>query len=477
MKSYSSLSVRKANYGRLWRRSHESFTPDVRRILSVAGTGATTFLQGLVTSDLLNAPSQPREELEISDGLGDSGAGGPNSCPSVGLSGLVRATCFLDSKGRIVTDSLLWKTDEHQYYIDVPAATADGLLKHLKQFQLRRSRVNIDDSTSSISSHVIFGTLQSHGCPPGCFVAMDPRHPSLGMRVLVVRGGEKQHTQVLNSSFADLLNDQFPQAPGTYDFVRKLAGVAEGIEVVNKLALETNQEFLNAISFRKGCYLGQELTARTHHTGAIRKRVMPLLLMDTQLQIPEPWLLSSLNQRWHRVQYQQVTSKRRKDFEEHSSVEEIAELQLKLPRISVATAGSMISMIAGSLEKNWAVSDVSETSTRDELERPSPMASVHFFERMKKLRRGDKIIDSKDGRTIGQLVAEPEEGTNVVLAQMRLDAVGLVGDESWTHQNSIAVIGDGEQFACKERVNSFRYLPYLPLWWPRIDPSTGKGLN
>ena len=33
---------------------------------------------------------------------------------------------------------------------------------------------------------------------------------------------------------------------------------------------------MHGVSFQKGCYLGQELTARTHHTGIIRKRIMPL---------------------------------------------------------------------------------------------------------------------------------------------------------------------------------------------------------
>jgi transferase CAF17, mitochondrial len=46
------------------------------------------------------------------------------------------------------------------------------------------------------------------------------------------------------------------------------------------IPLEYNFAALNAISFEKGCYIGQELIARTHHCGVIRKRLMPMKFVD-----------------------------------------------------------------------------------------------------------------------------------------------------------------------------------------------------
>lgn len=47
------------------------------------------------------------------------------------------------------------------------------------------------------------------------------------------------------------------------------------------MPLEYNLDALNGVSYSKGCYVGQELVARTHHRGVIRKRLMPVSLEGT----------------------------------------------------------------------------------------------------------------------------------------------------------------------------------------------------
>jgi len=66
-----------------------------------------------------------------------------------------------------------------------------------------------------------------------------------------------------------------------YHALRLCYGVPEGVHDIvaeENLPLECNLDWLNGVSFSKGCYVGQELTARTHFQGLIRKRMMPVSL-------------------------------------------------------------------------------------------------------------------------------------------------------------------------------------------------------
>lgn len=93
---------------------------------------------------------------------------------------------------------------------------------------------------------------------------VDPRVNRLGWRLLVPAG---QKVEI------ELGKDI------GYKRLRYSLGVAEGVNELpsgNCFPLESNGDYMHGISFHKGCYIGQELTARTHHTGVVRKRIMPI---------------------------------------------------------------------------------------------------------------------------------------------------------------------------------------------------------
>jgi folate-binding protein YgfZ len=104
--------------------------------------------------------------------------------------------------------------------------------------------------------------------------AFDPRLPILGKRIWkLTRPGTGVRTAVEQSSRSARCYHSFWLA----ELHRVLHAVPQGTRDVvpgQALPLECNFEQLGAIAFDKGCYLGQELTARTHYTGVVRKRTV-----------------------------------------------------------------------------------------------------------------------------------------------------------------------------------------------------------
>ena len=555
----SAAAAAASKYGPLWGRGYETFSN--RRILSVTGKSdhATTYLQGLVTSDLTSEPTAPREEgmenVHTLSGVTMNNENEGSDVPieeevPVNFTSKMRSTCFLDHRGRIITDALLWKRtldddddDESssttkesstttEYLIDVPSDTADLLYAHLKQHKLRRSKIKLSDKSNELSVHGVYGTLNAEGAPPGYMAAMDPRHPSLGMRILSVGDNivdTDEATSVVSSNnstdaeendniinaplrnkrqhqFETLMNNHFPSTPGTYKVIRKLAGIAEGSEITSKTALETNQEFLNAISFTKGCYLGQELTARSQFTGVVRKRIVPVMIVDTEMEVPKPWIMASMIQELGEKDGVEKIfggmksvggdekNEQEDGGEEETEKKKVPELKgyipPPLPKLSAPGAGSIVSMMMGSVNMQHGSSpSITEVGNpqdgsssidddeeklkkhQQELEKLQ-LSGQKLQEEINELAvPGASIVDKKDGKTIGKVISSPAPGTTVILAQMRLDRLGLLGTgdnatNKWLRTNKI-LIGN-------ESTKEYRYLPYLPLWWPDIDKETGK---
>ncbi|WP_170560850.1 CAF17-like 4Fe-4S cluster assembly/insertion protein YgfZ [Ruegeria atlantica] len=183
-----------------------------RRILRLSGSDTDSFLQGLVTNDI---------------------AGLDN--------GLVYAA-LLTPQGKYLADFFL-KREGDAVLLDVAEELADGLAKRLGMYKLRAD-VSIENSGLNLQR----GTGPT---PEGALP--DPRHEDMGWRSYSVDAESDDGTD--------------------WDAIRVRHCIPEtGIELTaDSYILEAGFEALNGVDFKKGCYVGQEVTARMKHKTELRK--------------------------------------------------------------------------------------------------------------------------------------------------------------------------------------------------------------
>lgn len=184
-----------------------------RSVLRLAGADVRGFLQGLVTGDV--ASLTPQAPLW---------------------------TALLSPQGKALFDFLLW-ADGDDVLIDVEAMQADALARRLAMYRLRRA-ITIEPTNLAV-----------HWALDGDRGVTDPRLSALGRRWLGA-----------------------PTAPATGWLAHRLSlGVTEGVGELGNgetLWLECNAGELGGVSFTKGCYVGQENTARMHYRSKVNRRLV-----------------------------------------------------------------------------------------------------------------------------------------------------------------------------------------------------------
>ena len=224
---------------------------------------------------------------------------------------------FLNTGGRILFDAIISKGNHpDQYLLDIDSKISNVAKKHLSLYKVRRKiaielskdltvhAVFKDDLEAEVAhenlttqSHVIGSTFCDGGAgvedthPPlakHCLAHPDPRLASLGHRIILET----------SEPIDQYLSEEYQLAElEAYILHRCKLGVAEGSDDMPQgkcTPLEHNLDYLHGVSFHKGCYLGQELTARTHHTGVIRKRILPIEIEGELTEGDE--VLSVINQ-------------------------------------------------------------------------------------------------------------------------------------------------------------------------------------
>lgn len=225
-----------------------------RGVLAVGGDEARSFLQGLISNDINKVTADHAIHAAL-----------------------------LTPQGKYLHDFFIAQAPDGRLLIDCERERLPDLLKRLKMYKLR-AKVDLADESEDWTVAALPGFSSATGpgaarTADGGVYFTDPRLEKLGARA------------ILPSATAEQSLGQDGGAPGersAYDLLRLSLGVPDGTRdmVVDKsILLESGFDELHGVDWNKGCYMGQELTARTKYRGLIKKRLMPVEIAGP---LPEP---------------------------------------------------------------------------------------------------------------------------------------------------------------------------------------------
>jgi folate-binding protein YgfZ len=240
-----------------------------RHILRLSGSDARSFLQGLVTQDVERVT--PHQSVW---------------------------TAMLNAQGKYLYDFFLIADGEHALLLDCDTSQVEELQRLLTMYKLRADAV-IEDMHQHYHVVAAMGNLTPLALPEtpgrterynnGTLIAyIDPRHAGMAARVIAPAG--EAETWVLQRGYAQ-------SSLADYEAWRISLGIPRaGVDSVAQatLILENGFEELNGVSFEKGCYVGQEVTARTKHRANLHKR---LYIVRGEASLPAPQTPIILNER------------------------------------------------------------------------------------------------------------------------------------------------------------------------------------
>lgn len=227
--------------------------PD-RAVIRVSGPDRVSFLQGLVSNNIETISPEK------------SGYG-----------------ALLSPQGKFLFDFFVYHQDEDSLLIECERGEngerAAELLKKLRMYKLR-AKAELTDVSDSYDVIAVFGkdalSSLSLDPTPGATAhmadgikAVDPRLAAMGARVLLPKNALAEMAAI-GAEESDV---------ETYHQMRVMLGIPNGseeMEVDKSILLESGFEELGGVDFKKGCYMGQELTARTKYRGLVRKRLLPV---------------------------------------------------------------------------------------------------------------------------------------------------------------------------------------------------------
>ncbi len=221
-----------------------------RGVITVGGADRRDFLQGLVSNDVTRADAQH-----------------------------AIWAAFLTPQGKYLHDFFMTEVGE---VIHLDCEGGERLMdfgRRLHKFKLRAAvDLGVADNMAAVAlwgdgAAQALGLADTPGAGrplEGGAVYMDPRLAGAGARAMLPAGRAAKVVEALGFAAA---------TPEDYDRMRLGLGLPDGtrdLVVEKSILLESNFDALNGVDWDKGCYMGQELTARTKYRGLIKKRLMPV---------------------------------------------------------------------------------------------------------------------------------------------------------------------------------------------------------
>ncbi len=203
------------------------------KFISVEGEDSAEFLQNLITNDI-------------------------NLCKK----DKVIYSCLLTPQGKFLSDFFIFKIDS-KYILETHSLFYENLIKKLKIYKLR-SKIIIN-KIDQIHSFILFNDIKKD--EDTIIICTDPRKENIGHKFI----HKSANPQILDS-FAEINEDKYHEI-----LIKNLVPFSHyDLEENKSLLLENNFENLNSISWDKGCYVGQEITARMKYRALLKKKVYTL---------------------------------------------------------------------------------------------------------------------------------------------------------------------------------------------------------
>ena len=219
------------------------------RFFKISGKDSETFIQNLITNDI-------------------------QKC----INGSIIYSCLLTPQGKFLADFFIFNINGN-YFFETNEKFYKNLLSRLKIYKLR-SDIQIEEVNEFYSYSIFNMNYEANSN----FLLNDPRNSNIGKKLILnnkIKISDSNIEEISEIEYHEILiANTIPYSP--FDILEN-----------KSLLLENNFDNLNAIDWDKGCYVGQEITARMKYRGLLKKKLYPLRLKVGNILVGDELIINN----------------------------------------------------------------------------------------------------------------------------------------------------------------------------------------